>query len=1082
MANDILEKNQLTEYNEVVARYFFECTGGGVTEPVKSPEKEALKPGIRLHFLRYGLFDRNSENQTEEDVNAPKYNDPRITKGVLLQEGKAVCKNVATCNSNTQNTNTAENSTLELEEVEVLSLKELPQINNFYVARTALNKGYIYLINDEDQDDYHELYVDESGQLQHIIWAYNKDEKGNYKDIRKPSGDKSEYKLIIEPGKKYWVAYSPVQWSRDYHNELNTDANKRKERMKLIDCSGIKKGEEEKHENVIPFTNVRATFPGNHPRAGALEKMLDSILSDEKKQDEKGDNEVFEDMFVTLHDPVGCANDVGVELADKIADLEALVESLGTGKDPVEIKKDILEGKPKQEIKKGSREEQISTLLATALTTYQLVYNDKEMITDYDGGESGSGPKFTGINIGATPMIYWDGNGILQQKLIDILAVKERKKIRESIVSYRHDFTIILGSDYYTQYFEDFNENGFIGLLEGKHITTSHMRLLSIAPGGIDHYLDLKKHRDNYKGELKNKNKEAKEFYIKYVKGSNKKVHEVLEKELNLDFFDENENVLNNSLLTDLANKVAGHVSNGLEAYVGLSNAKKINLNLTFDRLKVLTHKGKPVFQTRTRTLEALLKQNGATLDESVKLVDFKKGHRIAKILDVEEIYLVNEYNPKGKNTLNVPAKIPAKKTKAQVQGAQRVLNNIHFAKGLYYLQILNISSATYQVYDSPSAKSLVNLVGIGTELTGAFFNVKRVNAIALNRESKVVSSLSNRARLFNKVGAGFTAAVCFWEAIDAFSDNDNDAAFMWVGAGALFTTGIFVSGPVGWVIGGVAIGLVYLANYFKDTPLERYFKHYWLSDRVALSRNNNETPWQYINRVYENRSALIKDREEYKDWKDLRVCHQQLLDLMVCSAMFVKEIKLSSERVISIGGEDGRAGASFATSDVSKLTIQTSFRQFLWFKDQLQYKVFLVNTRTGSYEEIAEEELRGEVNLEEDNKGKIIATNTTINIPNRVHRKRHNNQTTIFQLLFICKLTIDEETNKYYPHTYVGEERYMGIKIKLFESKVTGTKNMDGLLFKPQPTEYKGFYYKNVKVDTLNNLLVWAKDLILNI
>lgn len=56
-----------------------------------------------------------------------------------------------------------------------------------------------------------------------------------------------------------------------------------------------------------------------------------------------------------------------------------------------------------------------------------------------------------------------------------------------------------------------------------------------------------------------------------------------------------------------------------------------------------------------------------------------------------------------------------------------------------------------------------------------------------------------------------------------------------------------------------------------------------------------------------------------------------------------------------------------------------------------------------------------------------------------------------------------------------------MGIKMQLSESKVTGTKNMDGLLFVPKPTDYKGFYYKNVKVDSLNNLLVWTKDLALN-
>lgn len=1089
--NPKLEKLQREAYNQEVGKYSFSCSGAN-TESNETALCTVIKPGVRLHFLRYGFFDKNSE--TENDIAfVDETTQKQLVQAVCVEE-KVEVKNVCDDSQISSEEPTTTQSSIGVKEVEVLKIKEAPKLDNFYTGRTALREGYIYLMRDGDPDEYYELKVDENGFLSHILWEYSKDKEGNYLDVRKSENEKLTYKLV-EPGKKMWVAFSRVQWSREYHNSLNTNSRKRKKRMTLLDCSGIPIGEEIENEelSIQDYKAVQAIFPEKHLYTSSFQGTLHDIHADERRQDEEDEsNEVYEDMFITFHDPVGCATDIANVLADKVANLEALVESLGSGKNPKDIKDRILRGEEKPEIKKGSEEEQLSTLVATALTTYQLVYNDPSMIEEYDGGEKEGGGlrirpigAILGGNRGLPVtgiMPYWEDSGIYKQKLIDILAVKERRKLREAIVNYRYDFAVMLESEYYTKYFKDFRKGGFAALVEGSNLCSALTRLLSISPDSIDSYLDLKEHRGKYEGSLQKKHDDAKEYFVKHVK-DNKKVHQILKKDLDLSFFDENEGVINTQLLIDLANKTAMHISQSLEAYVALAKVTEKDLKFVVDKLKRFKlPNGKTIVEFRKKELWKILEESRATPDKSkLKFVKQQNPKKIGSRVryEIGQIEILSEYQHNGKNKVKFPAKVAGKKTAEQVKGAQRVLKNIYFSKGLCFLQVLNISSAGYQVYDNLSLKSFTNLAGISAELSSAILNLKNVHNAS--RGIMVSESMIKKASDLAKVGSFITAAVCFWESYDSFGDRDNDSAIAWLGAGALFLAGIWVTGPIGWVIGGVAIGLVYLANYLKDTPLQKYFKAYWLSDLKALPRNDKEAPYQYIKRVYDNRDSLIIDEDEYReeknDWRDLRVCHQQLLDLMVCNAMFVSEIKLGNPRSFGGGGDNGRAGFSMEISDIVKVSIQTNFRQFLWLEEQFKHEVYIVNTRTGAYEKLEEEELNSNVTLLLNKKDRPIATKTTFTVPPRIHRKREKDRyTATYQLLFVCQLTIDETTNQHYPHTYVGNPRFMGIKMQLSESKITGVRNMEGMFFTPEPTEYKGFYYKNVKVDTLDNLRDWAK------
>ncbi len=56
-----VEEKQAKQFDQVVGQYFFEVEVAGLKSG-RSPILEALKPGIDLHFYRYGLFPESAKS------------------------------------------------------------------------------------------------------------------------------------------------------------------------------------------------------------------------------------------------------------------------------------------------------------------------------------------------------------------------------------------------------------------------------------------------------------------------------------------------------------------------------------------------------------------------------------------------------------------------------------------------------------------------------------------------------------------------------------------------------------------------------------------------------------------------------------------------------------------------------------------------------------------------------------------------------------------------------------------------------------------------------------------------------------
>ncbi|WP_148229664.1 toxin VasX [Cellulophaga algicola] len=518
MANDTQDKKQ--GESDILAKLFFTAEGGGAKK-AKSGEKSVIAPEVRLYFFRYGLFPYETGSFDTVRVTGSIYNE--VTELPKLKDSK----------KETDKNKKKEEAPTILNDVEILKLKEVPKLENFYIARTALNPGYIYIMNDDDADNYFELQINEIGQIQHINWQYskNKNSNGEVLDIRIPDGDKNDFKIIYPnkdgSAKKIRIAYSPVQWSRAYHNELNTNKDKREKRMKLIDCSGIKKGQESSDPKVCYYKDVNAVYPISHSCATALKKALDQIHIDEEEQDEKEienpdeKNLFYEDMFVTLHDPMGAAHDINNQVSEKILLHKALIEAIHSG----ESHQGAFQRLARGDFNAPAPKPEYQAMFSLALTSYHYVYNSNESTRSYNGNEEGSINDLRSVHYEDDEMItktltsggydglmavsytdptyqvpnsqFWGtGRGTNPDKIIGILGKKVRETSREIAMSYRNDLGNLLSSDYMKEkgYLDDFLGNIDDRVLDGRCDHLDLMSNLILNPIEFEKTLILKRH------------------------------------------------------------------------------------------------------------------------------------------------------------------------------------------------------------------------------------------------------------------------------------------------------------------------------------------------------------------------------------------------------------------------------------------------------------------------------------------------------------------------------------------------------------------------------------------------------------
>lgn len=1088
--NLVLEEKQLEAYNDLVGQYEFVCEGAGVVSH-KSSLLKTKKNGIRLHFLRLGVFKKEEETTLVAPPNVE--GEPQVLGGVVVHD--------------------------------VLSESE-----NFYPAPTSLNYGYIYIFNDQDADLWYEYEVDEFGMFSPVYWKDNKGEDGKYLDIRKASGAKEKDKVFPEDT-ILWIAYSPVQWSIAHHTTMRTDQNEREKRMVKVTCSGfVKDGSDgQSLADIRPYREVYGEFRKDQQVAScALQDKLEQIHAQETQEDANGDNDLYEDMFITLADPIGCVDDIAEYVELSFLEMEAMIEALQTGQDHQSVYERLVNEGEKESF--SEEEEQIKALFHLALTTYQLVYNDPKMIKDYDGGGIG----------------YWNtdfkGSGIHKDKIVSVLGVVERKELRRKIASYRDDLGYLMCSDYYKDAWIDYHSDNDDFVLEGKYRLTSHMALLARSPHDLDRHLDLK---SDYEG------------ITNLWEGFFADTLDLLDqdKPINVLLDTPVEIALLTGSLIDLENKLGGVIRQLIESYASLqvekrevvtrskteivTKTRKVNIvktrtessfktitvsdyyDVVVNRLRKHTVYGVEVIDLEPRKLEALLAPLAYQLDET-KIVTNRANNKplynprdankpkVARYQLTDELVLKKQL--RGKNLVQVPItkeeiitetkvvqflneieqkyKVPVTKNYqetttrsvskyANAELAQKIFDGKIFTGSLALLQVFNVMNAYNSIGSKSDFKGITNAVGISAELLEASMHYRRSLLLAkgVSAESFMASRSGRLMKFAGKTGAGITVLMCGWESLTSAHARDYDAMWAWTGAGAAWGTFLFAGGglgftPPGLIVAGVALGLTALGYYLKDTPLEALFKNNVLSDAVGLEMNAGEKPWEYSKRLYQNRDSLIEEpiseffvKDEFRKWTNFKVAYQDFLDVLVCANIHFTPTKLIKSKTIKPW--TSTHSVDITTSDIVAYKAEINFRQFLTYTDQLEYEVYYFeNWETQQYKKIA---LKNEKITIERKKGEIPKAIVEFNVsPNDL-----TNNSTNAHIVFVCRISL--ENQKYYPIDIHEELRFIGAKFTTQE-KVTNVGR--GIFMKK--TIKSSDYQAPVKIDTLKKLLskeAWKRN-----
>lgn len=338
------------------------ATGTANSVPNRVVEGQVLtiaKPRVSLRLFRYGLFPNSALDSIDESSNVFSH----YTHSKYSEYGN----------------------------VQELTTEGAPEVDGFFYGRTPLTSGFLYIIDAENSDRYYEYRVDDSGKFYPIYWKDNVNPTTKkVSDIR--NSFKNAVPLRFDADKSIWIAFSRHQWGVAYFRMFIEDETKREGVMLRVDCHGFSQ-ENEGTEQCLPYNQLGAQMYCNpildrtdvyyHLLADKIEKDVSLARINYEGDLETDSAAVKVDLFITLHSPISCAEDLFGHLEKSKRDLEVLKQHIYTGQSDInDIRQKIIKGYVVKPISK-----EYSDLVTMAQLSYKLVYSEDKSIEKYDGGQ-----------------------------------------------------------------------------------------------------------------------------------------------------------------------------------------------------------------------------------------------------------------------------------------------------------------------------------------------------------------------------------------------------------------------------------------------------------------------------------------------------------------------------------------------------------------------------------------------------------------------------------------------------------------------------------------------------------------------
>ena len=1015
------------------------------------------KDKICLYFLRYGFFEQSQNLKREEQSK------------ILNLEAISKEKNKKWGIYN---------------ELEIIRFPELSSIENFNISRTFLNEGFLYLINDDPNADdaFIEVTVDELGALEYVVKKGNRN--GFYEDQRSSITFLSRrYFLSVDKGSKYWIAYSPIQWSWAYLKEMLNNEKKRQERMQLVDCIGIPT-----NENVKPpkysqsFKTINYTYhKEDEQRKNIFSKELEKIYLFDK---DDVDKEVFEDMFITLNDPIGCARDISESVCKKMLEFNACIQALQSGETFEAAFKRLSNGI--FDIPEATTEEEIEyrQLFSLALTCYQLVYNDPKAILKYDGGSVGWNlsdrhwndprPKTRKVYTRELrqgeemPVTSCIGNGIDGKKLEGILGIKEREELRKTLLSYRNDFGKFLTEEkFLRKHLDDIIENHWSNILIGKDAMTDIAHCMSFNPYEVERPLLLK---NDYVA-----NDEWEDWFYNHFKkqktenqvDDNLKI--LLNKTIEIgDSIDINKETI---ALTKVLRKYLVYYEKLFNKDYVLDKNKvfspikeKMRFTVAHLNTQVNTHHCE-MFRIEDDQIRINLKQLGVEFDPNYVKMGPYTGSKDTVMHILRECspegFSYNERRPGQVSYTNAEVYFKVRKDVSQNVNPQaakvrlfmeKVINSKAFNSFFLFLEIYNLGYAGVEIYKKVSYEKGFKTMSAIVKTTDAYMTLrKKFIDISAQKNQKFVSYTKALNSLSNVVSAGWA----LYDSCESFRKRDLYSSALMLGASASYCISamaaiglVFSStGPAGWIALFAGVGFTFLASLVRDSELETYFKNFLLSDNNDFHKLENQSPMNYSYFVLKYRKQLVTGEDFQKTMMNPLDAFATLFDLIICREIKFSPIDPKLEIMLPMNHNSPARRNLKATS----FRAEMQFADFFNDPNNVEVQAFYYpDSRSNDFTPIQEVSIIKTKNLEGEEILRVI-----FNVP----ADKINTINIFSVIVFAVRLRIENTKEVYFPYPATGKkERYLGAKIIVEDDQYT-------------PAIVQLDQTEKVRVDTLKNL-----------
>ena len=972
-------------------KFFFTVEYPGA-ETKKGPDLYVPEGEISLYFLRFSLFFENADYLYTEYQNAT----------ICEQTNEDIYSGISN----------------PLGDVEVIRKEGLPlPFEKFDLVRTGLNQGYLYLINDdpEAEDAFRELEVNQSGFLSYII------EKGKrnvrYDDVRPEIDIRDDRQNVVVPkNSKYWIAYSMIQWDYNYLKEMLSNAEKRKERMQLVECKGFDATKDNSANDIKSYKYVKAAFPVGDTRIYLFEKELKRIAAYYKSSKES-ENQLLEEMFITLDDPMGCAFDMGIKLREEHTLHRATVESIQTGEYYFDIFQRLWKGEEETsgEVKKESKNKDHKALFNTALCLYHLLYSKASE------------------EIGKNMRDFW-----IENKLEYVLAINEREYYHEKINTIRTEFCKYLNSDYFCHFLEHFMDNTYHIYL-GKFYLSDLVERIAEHTQDKDRFIDLP---ENYQVD----NDNVIEKFFQEITKEDSIYHKIFSTETPPEELEKRDSFFDSVTGMKVGRGIIRTTQKIVEGYA--KHCKKIGgTEIIVKYVKKFEYKGGDytIFPMKNNQIDIYMKMSPEVKRGSIPS-SLPNGVE-KNYLWIENPYSLNKTQPQ---LVREEIKIPSKHKHEKILST--ILNNPNLRVVLASIELLNLSISATNTFKDPKLKNSVSTSGALFQLGQSIAKFYEIKLAAMGEKmNDQKKKVEYAGKYLGAAGALSNVITSFMDSYTSSQLGDKDASTAWFVAGTANTV-LFLEALAGLKLGAfstflganlgflfsfwpitivvvISFGAMFLAIYLTDSPLEKFVKNNLLGNNTLHFKPSSYFYHTYTKELIAQKNSLVK--EDTAQWRDLQRAQEDLYDI-VCANF----IKCEPYQITYYGVDESapwymKSVTPAKTLVYKRLKVTITPTQFLYNVSRLFYQLYVLPQ--GLQE-----------TYDDDNKPFPIYSNftklccedskevslNTIVIDYDIYNYVKNSMSSV--LIFTTQTEIDASRGDFWP-IQRGEDRYQAVLIEPF-------------------------------------------------